>query len=66
MLHWAERDGWAHFYLYDEKGTLKNQITGGPWHCEDIESIDEKNRVLYFTANGREPNEDPYFVKIKQ
>jgi hypothetical protein len=25
MLHWAERDGWAHFYLYDADGNLKNQ-----------------------------------------
>ncbi len=61
LIQWSERDGWAHFYLYDENGKLKNQITSGPYHCEEIESIDEKNRVLYFTANGREPNEDPYY-----
>jgi hypothetical protein len=33
LIHWSERDGWGHFYLYDENGTLKNQITSGPWHC---------------------------------
>ncbi len=27
MLHWAERNGWAHYYLYDTEGNLKNQIT---------------------------------------
>ncbi len=54
MIQWSERDGWAHFYLYDENGKLKNQITSGAWHCEDIAGIDEKKRVLYFTANGRE------------
>jgi dipeptidyl-peptidase 4 len=64
FIQWSERDGWAHFYLYDEKGKLKNQITNGAFHCEDIESIDEKNRVLYFTANGREPNEDPYYLHL--
>jgi dipeptidyl aminopeptidase/acylaminoacyl peptidase len=64
MIQWSERDGWAHFYLYDEKGILKNQITSGPWHCEDIEGIDEKNRVLYFTANGREAGEDPYYTHL--
>lgn len=64
LIHWSERDGWAHFYLYDENGKLKNQITSGPFHCEDIESIDEKNRVLYFTANGREPNQDPYYLNL--
>lgn len=64
LIHWSERDGWGHFYLYDGEGKLKNQITSGPFHCEDIEAIDEKNRVLYFTANGREPNEDPYYLHL--
>ncbi len=62
LIQWSEDDGWAHFYLYDENGKLKNQITSGAWHCEDILGIDEKNRVLYFSANGREPNEDPYYL----
>jgi dipeptidyl-peptidase-4 len=60
LVHWSERDGWAHFYLYDGNGNLKKQLTSGPFHCEDIEGIDEKNRVLYFTANGLEKDEDPY------
>lgn len=64
FIHWSERDGWAHFYLYDAEGKLKNQITSGPFHCNDIEGIDEKNRVLYFTANGREAGEDPYYEHL--
>lgn len=62
VVEWSERDGWAHFYLYDGNGNLKNQITSGAFHCEDIVGIDEKKRVLYFTANGREANEDPYLL----
>jgi dipeptidyl aminopeptidase/acylaminoacyl peptidase len=61
LVHWSERDGWAHFYLYSGEGRLKRQITSGPWHCSDIVGIDEKNRVLYFTANGKELGEDPYY-----
>jgi dipeptidyl aminopeptidase/acylaminoacyl peptidase len=64
IIHWSERDGWGHFYLYDETGKLKNQITSGPWHAEDIEQIDEKGRVLYFTGNGREKGEDPYYLHL--
>ena len=64
IIHWSERDGWAHFYLYDGNGKLKNQITKGAFHCESIVNIDEKNRVLYFTANGREAKEDPYYVHL--
>jgi dipeptidyl aminopeptidase/acylaminoacyl peptidase len=64
MLHWAERDGWAHYYLYDTKGNLKNQITSGPYHVDGFEGIDEKERVLYFTANGVDKNIDPYYAHL--
>jgi dipeptidyl-peptidase 4 len=62
FIHWSERDGWAHFYLYDENGKLKNQITTGAFHCEDILGVDETKRVLYFSANGKEAGEDPYYL----
>lgn len=64
LIHWSERDGWAHFYLYDGNGKLKNQITKGAFHCESIVNIDQKNRVLYFTANGREAKENPYYLHL--
>ncbi|WP_460891079.1 S9 family peptidase [Rufibacter soli] len=64
LIHWSERDGWGHFYLYDGNGKLKNQITSGAYHCEEIVGIDDKARVLYFTANGREAKEDPYFLHL--
>lgn len=62
MLYWSERDGWGHWYLYDGKGTMKNQITSGEFVTEAIDSIDEKARVITFTAEGREPGENPYFT----
>ncbi|RZJ81494.1 MAG: S9 family peptidase [Flavobacterium sp.] len=64
IIHWSERDGWGHFYLFDGNGKLKNQITSGAFHCEGIVNIDQKNRKLYFTANGRETKEDPYFMHL--
>jgi len=64
LVEWSERDGWSHFYLYDDKGNLKNQITSGSFHCDDIVRIDEKNRVLYFTASGREAGENPYYTHL--
>lgn len=54
LIHWSERDGWAHLYLYDDKGNLKNRITSGPWHVDQIVKVDEAKRVVYFLANGRE------------
>ena len=64
LIHWSERNGWAHFYLYDGEGKLKKQLTSGPFHCDNIVGIDEENRVLYFTANGREKDEDPYYLHL--
>jgi dipeptidyl aminopeptidase/acylaminoacyl peptidase len=62
LIQWSEDDGWGHFYLYDENGKLKNQITSGAWHAEEILGIDEKARVLYFSANGKEAGENPYYA----
>ena len=64
MLWWSERDGWGHFYLYDGQGRLKNQITAGEYVTDQIASVDEKSRMLYFTANGHEAGEDPYFTHL--
>lgn len=60
-IHWSERDGWGHYYLYDAAGKVIRQITSGEFVCTGIVGVDEKTRALYFTAVGREPGEDPYF-----
>ena len=39
FVQWSERDGWAHLYLYDDRGHLKNRITKGPWHVERVVKI---------------------------
>ena len=62
FIHWSERDGWAHLYLYDKNGKLKNPVTKGEFHVENIISVDPASRVIYFTANGREPGENPYYT----
>ena len=62
FIHWSERDGWGHYYLFGADGTLKNQITTGEFVTGPITWVDEKLRVMYFTANGREAGEDPYFT----
>lgn len=64
LIWWSERDGWGHFYLFDSEGKLKNQITSGEFVTDQIVSLDEKSRVLFFTANGRERNEDPYYTHL--
>ncbi len=64
MIWWSERDGWGHYYLYDGDGKLKVQLTSGEFVGQRIVRVDEKARVLYFLACGREPGEDPYFTHL--
>jgi dipeptidyl-peptidase-4 len=64
MLWWSERDGWAHLYRFGPDGALKNRLTEGPWSVRRIVGIDEDRGVVYFAANAREPDEDPYYQHI--
>jgi dipeptidyl-peptidase 4 len=60
---WASsRDGYQHLYLYDYQGKLLRQLTAGAWIVDDfrtraIKGIDEKNRIVYFTATEKSPTE---------
>jgi dipeptidyl aminopeptidase/acylaminoacyl peptidase len=64
ILWFSERDNWGHLYLYDAgTGKLKNQVTKGNWVLTNVVKVDEKNRVIYFTAGGLEA-ENPYFNQL--
>src|SRR6266404_9921569 len=63
FIWFSERSGWGHLYLYDlATGKVKNQITTGDWAVLQVTKVDEKARVIYFTATGREKGRDPYFA----
>jgi dipeptidyl aminopeptidase/acylaminoacyl peptidase len=64
LIWWSERDGWGHFYLYGKDGTFKRQLTSGPFHSAGAARVDAGLRKLYFTANGREKGEDPYYEHL--
>ncbi len=64
VIWYSERDNWGHLYLYDAlTGKLKNQITKGEWVVTKLLKTDEKNRMLYFLADGRDPG-NPYFSHL--
>ncbi len=63
IIWYSERSDWGHLYLYDATtGQLKNQITSGDFVVTELIKVDEKNRMLYFYAQGREEGRDPYFA----
>ena len=65
VIWYSERDNWGQLYLYDAAtGKLKNQITTGEGVVTQLLKVDEKNRLLYFLAVGREKGRDPYFSHL--
>jgi dipeptidyl aminopeptidase/acylaminoacyl peptidase len=65
FLWYSERDNWGHLYLYDlATGKLKNRITSGDWAVTRLVRVDEKERTIYFLADGREPGRNPYFTHL--
>src|ERR1700722_13873724 len=58
----SERSNYAQVYLYDlATGKLKGEVTHGDGPVTDIATVDEKNRVLYFTAEGKEKGGELYY-----
>ena len=63
MIWMSERDNWNHLYMIDmEKGKVARQITKGDWVVRRVLKVDEDNQMIYFTASGVNPKEDPYHV----
>ena len=62
IIYVSERDGWRHLYLVDMKDAKLRSITKGEWVVRGIERIDEENRQIWFSAGGRNPDQDPYFL----
>lgn len=62
MIVASERDGFKHFYLYSIDGKLIRQITKGNWEASKLIGLDEKKRLLYFTATKESPLERYLYV----
>ena len=63
VIWYSSRDNWGQLYLYNlQTGQLERQITSGEGDVAQLLRVDEKNRLLYFTAVGKEKGRDPYFI----
>ena len=78
ILWLSERDGFPHLYLFDTtlpakgkksrtRGGSSNecpsrQLTSGSWCVRRVLHIDKEKDFVIFTANGRNPDEDPYHI----
>lgn len=64
ILYRSERTGWGHYYLYDNRGNLKNTVTAGGWVAGPVTEIDTARRTIYFYAMGIDQNIDPYYYVL--
>jgi dipeptidyl aminopeptidase/acylaminoacyl peptidase len=63
IIYISEMDGWKHIYLIDAKeGKIKNQVTKGEWVVRNLETVDAKNRQIWFKGSGKNPGQDPYLI----
>jgi len=46
----SDKSGWEHYYLFDMKGKLINQITNGDFTVGALYKVDEKAKTIYFNA----------------
>ena len=57
----SERNGWAQIYLHGADGKLIRPLTNGAYHVSAIMGVDESTSTVFFTANGFDKNEHPYY-----
>ncbi len=62
ILYTSEKNGWRQLILVDApSGTEKRVLTPTGVVVRSVESVDEQNRIVWFSASGRE-NQDPYLI----
>jgi dipeptidyl aminopeptidase/acylaminoacyl peptidase len=64
FIWWSERTGWGHFYLYSNDGKLKNAITSGPYRASTLVDVEPEKGRMWFSSNGREEDENPYYKHL--
>ena len=50
FIWYSEQDGFMHLYLYDYEGNIIEQLTKGKWCVTELNDVDEKKEIVYFTS----------------
>ena len=62
FIYRSDASGYDHLYYYDMSGKLVNAITSGKYTVTDVNYIDEKNNVIYFTARKENTARKDFYV----
>ncbi len=60
LLIRSSKDGWYHIY-YISRGGGHHRVTGGDWPVTGIEGVDEKRRLIYFSARKEDSTENDFY-----
>lgn len=62
LLFTSEMNGFRHLYMYSLDGMSKTQLTKGQYEVTDVNGVDEKNRLIYYTMAYPRPMDRNLFV----
>ena len=60
----SDATGWKHLYYHDLTGKRINAVTSGKFTVTDVNYIDEKNEIVYFSARSRENTARKDFYRV--
>jgi len=61
FIYSSEQSGFKHLYMYSMNGELVRQLTAGRWEVTNLDGIDEKNNIIYFTSTAVSPLERHFY-----
>ena len=62
FLFTSEMNGFRHLYLYSLDGKTKTQLTKGNFEITDVNGVDEKNKIIYYTIAWPTPMDRTVFA----
>ncbi|MER3497913.1 MAG: S9 family peptidase [Chitinophagaceae bacterium] len=62
LLFTSEMNGFRHLYLYSLDGKNKIQVTKGNYEVTDVNGVDEKNKMIYYTMAYPTPMDRTVFA----
>ncbi|MFI5187854.1 MAG: S9 family peptidase [Chitinophagales bacterium] len=62
FLFTSEMNGYRHLYLYSLDGKNKIQVTKGNFEVTEINGVDEKNQMIYYTMAYPTPMDRTFFA----
>ncbi len=61
MVYTSEKDGWHHLFIRNIESGKETCLSPGNYDIEELKGVDEKNKLVYFTAAAETPLEREFY-----